>query len=153
MSTPFYYETNVRWVGEKRGVLQSAALPRVEVAAPPEFNGHEGSWSPEHLFTSAVSSCFMTTFLAIAEMSKLDFASFSADAIGKLEKLDGHGYMMTEVIIRPRLRILRERDRERAARILEKAERNCLISNSVKSAIKLEPVIEVSGENDEVAAG
>ena len=152
MTTPYFYRTEVDWVGDKRGVLRSQMLPDIQVATPPEFEGHENTWSPEHLFTSAVSSCFMTTFLAIAEMSKLDFVSFSADAIGKLEKLDGHGYMMTEVIIRPRLRILHERDRERAARILEKAERNCLISNSVKSAIKLEPVIEVGGENDEVAA-
>jgi peroxiredoxin-like protein len=143
MSTPFYYETRVEWVGEKRGQLRSATLPDLEVATPPEFRGHENTWSPEHLFVAAVNSCFMTTFLAIAEMSKLDFVSFDADAVGKLEKLDGQGYMVTEITVRPRLTIRRATDADRAARILEKAEKNCLISNSVKSIVRLEPEIEV----------
>ena len=143
MATQFYYETRVEWLGEKRGLMRSAKLPELEVATPPEFKGHENIWSPEHLFVAAVSSCFMTTFLAIAEMSKLDFVSFVADAVGKLEKLEGQGYMVTEITLRPRLRIGRAQDAERAARILEKAEKNCLISNSVKSVVRLEPEIEV----------
>lgn len=39
---------------------------------PPEFGGPERTWSPEHLFVAAVSSCLMTTFRAIAEMSELE---------------------------------------------------------------------------------
>ena len=151
MSAPFYYETGVEWTGEKRGRLRSPALPALEVATPPEFNGHEHVWSPEHLFVAAVNSCFMTTFLAIAEMSKLEFTDFSADAVGKLERVDGQGYMVTEVTVRPRLTIRRARDADRASRILEKAEKHCLISNSVKSVVRMEPVIEV-GEEAEVAA-
>lgn len=42
----------------------------IEVATPPEFpKGIPGMWSPEHLFTAAVSGCLMTTFLSIAEKS------------------------------------------------------------------------------------
>ena len=87
----------------------------------------------------------MTTFLAIAENSKLDFVSFKADAKGKLEKLDGQGFMMTEITLRPKLVIANSRDAERASRILEKAERNCLISNSVKAEIRLEPEVNITG--------
>jgi organic hydroperoxide reductase OsmC/OhrA len=76
----------------------------------------------------------MTTFLAIAENSKLDFVSFSAGAKGKLEKVDGRGFMMTEVVLRPKLLISHAKDAERAGRILEKAEKHCLISNSIKTA-------------------
>lgn len=143
MSTPFYYETQVEWAGEKRGRLRSPTLPSLEVATPPEFQGHEHVWSPEHLFVAAVGSCFMTTFLAIAEMSRLDFAGFRADAVGKLEKPDGQGYAVTEVTIRPRLTIRRAADAERAARLLAKAEKHCLISNSIRSAVRVEPLVEV----------
>jgi peroxiredoxin-like protein len=110
------------------------------VDAPPEFKGHAGVWTPEHLFVGAVNSCFMTTFLAIAENSKLDFISFKAAADGKLEKLDG-GFMMTEIVLHPTLTLANARDAERASRILEKAEKHCLISNSVKTEIKLQPEI------------
>jgi organic hydroperoxide reductase OsmC/OhrA len=44
---------------------------KIEVATPPQFpKGVQGIWSPEHLFTAPVNSCFMTTFLAIAENSR-----------------------------------------------------------------------------------
>ena len=81
----------------------------------------------------------MTTFLAIAEMSKLEFVGFDCKAVGKLEKVEGNGLQMTEVIVKPKLVIRHGKDLERAQRILEKAEKSCLISNSIKSSVKLEP--------------
>jgi peroxiredoxin-like protein len=148
MGQPYFYETEVEWVGEKRGYLRSPTLPEIMVATPPEFMGHEHTWSPEHLFVGAVCACFVTTFLAVAELSKLEFASISAAARGKLEKLEGQGYRMTQITVQPRLVICHARDRERAARLLEKAEQHCLISNSIKTEVRLEPEIYV----DEAAA-
>lgn len=86
----------------------------------------------------------MTTFLAIAENSKLELVSFSAAAKGKLEKLNGQGFEMTEITLRPKLILRNARDAERASRILGKAEKNCLISNSIKAKTKLQPQIEVA---------
>src|ERR1700675_3636944 len=141
MENKYFYSTEVEWTGERGGDLRAPVLPNLQVDAPPEFKGHGGVWTPEHLFVASVNSCFMTTFLAIAENSKLDFVSFKADATGKLEKLDGQGFMMTEIVLHPRLVISNARDAERASRILAKAERNCLISNSVKTTILLEPEV------------
>jgi peroxiredoxin-like protein len=137
----FFYETEVEWKGERRGNVRSPNLPALEVVAPPEFQGHEGGWTPEHLYVASVSSCFMTTFLALAQNSKLEIVSFSVSARGKLDKVEGVGYQVTEIVLRPRLVIRESRDLERAARILEKAEKSCFISNSIKTAIKLEPEI------------
>lgn len=137
----FIYETEVEWAGERRGNLRSPNLPSIEVVAPPEFQGHRGSWTPEHLYVASVNSCFMTTFLAIAENSKLEVVSFSAAATGRLGKIAGVGYQITEIVLKPRLVIQNSRDLERAGRILEKAEKNCFISNSIKTVVKLEPEI------------
>ncbi len=144
MENKYSYSTEVEWTKEREGNLCSPVLPCLHVDAPPEFKGHEGSWTPEHLFVGAVNSCFMTTFLAIAENSKLDFVSFKTAADGKLEKLEGQGFQMTELTLRPKLVISNERDAERASRILEKAEKHCLISNSIKTAVHLEPEIQVA---------
>jgi len=146
MENKYFYTTEVEWTGERHGDLHAPVLPDMKVDAPPEFKGHDGVWTPEHLFVASVNSCFMTTFLAIAENSKLEFVSFSADAKGKLEKLDKQGFIMTEVVLRPKLLISHARDVERAGRILEKAEKNCLISNSIKTETKLEPQINFVGE-------
>jgi len=146
MENKYFYTTEVEWTGERHGDLRAPVLPNMQVDAPPEFKGHEGVWTPEHLFVAAVNSCFMTTFLAIAENSKLDFVSFKADAKGKLEKVDGQGLIMTEVVLRPKLIISHSRDAERAGRILEKAEKHCLISNSIKTETRLEPEVSFAGD-------
>ena len=146
MENRYFYTTEVEWTGERHGDLRAPRLSIMQVDAPPEFKGHEGKWTPEHLFVASVNTCFMTTFLAIAENSKLEFVSFSADAQGKLEKLEGRGFIMTEVVLRPKLLINHARDVERAGRILEKAEKNCLISNSIKTETKLEPEISFAAE-------
>jgi len=146
MENKYFYTTEVEWTGERHGELRAPVLPDMQVDAPPEFKGHEGVWTPEHLFVAAVNSCFMTTFLAIAENSKLDFVSFKTDAKGKLEKVDGQGLIMSEVVLRPKLLISHARDAERAGRILEKAEKHCLISNSIKTQTRLEPEVTFAGD-------
>lgn len=146
MEDKYFYQTEVEWTGDRHGDLRSPMLPELRVEAPPEFKGHDGVWTPEHLFVAAVNSCFMTTFLAIAENSKLGFVSFTADARGKLEKLDRQGFIMTEVVLRPKLLISHARDAERASRILEKAEKHCLISNSIKTETRLQSEVSFAGE-------
>jgi hypothetical protein len=84
----------------------------------------------------------MTTFLSIAENSKLDFKSFSCSSSGKLEQIDGK-FQMTEILLGPLLTIEKEADREKALRVLNKTENACLITNSIKSKVSMVPVVEV----------
>lgn len=123
--------------------LNSPAGSCIEVATPPEFpKGMPDIWSPEHLFTAAVSSCLMTTFLAIAENSRLAFTNFSCSSKGKLEQFDGK-FLMTEIILEPVVTIADEADREKALRVLQKSEAACLISNSIKSEVRMIPTIKL----------
>lgn len=146
-----HYNVDIKWKQDRKGIMCSPELAEgdvhsancIEVATPPEFpKGMPNIWSPEHLFTAAVSSCLMTTFLAIAENSKLDFLGFSCKSKGVLEKVGGK-YLMTEVILEPTVTIKDENDRERAERILQKSEAACLISNSIKSKVSMEITINV----------
>lgn len=139
------YEVSVNWVADRKGIMSSPELSNsIEVATPPQFpKGMEGIWSPEHLLVAAVNSCLMTTFLAIAENSKLEYESFNSKAIGKLETVEGK-FMMTEIVLKPVVRINNEQQKERAERVLQKSEVNCLISNSIKSKIIFEPEIIVN---------
>jgi organic hydroperoxide reductase OsmC/OhrA len=137
----YYYETEIDWQGDKNLQLASGTLPAIAAGAPPEFKGREGLWSPEHLFVASFNSCYMLTLLAIAEFSKVAIASFSSVAKGKLEKVAGGGYQITEIVVRPRIVIASASDLGRMPRILEKAKENCFVSNSIKSAIRIEPEI------------
>lgn len=138
------YNVNLQWMEGRIGSIQSPELnEKMTIATPPEFDGGvPGIWSPEHLFTASVVSCFMTTFLAIAGFSKLEFEAFDCEAKGVLSKVDGK-FMMTEVELRPKLQLSDESKIDRALRILEKAEANCLISNSILTKVNLLPEVVV----------
>jgi len=141
MDDVHYYETKVEWKEGRVGELTSPTFPSIQVATPPEFkNGVPNIWSPEHLFVASINICLMTTFLAIAENSNLEFSSFSSEATGKLERVDGK-YMISEVELKPVVKIKHEKYREKTLRILDKSEKGCLISNSAKSKIVLNPQI------------
>ncbi len=140
-----YYNVDINWNTERKGTMNSPELnSSMEVATPPEFpKGIAGIWSPEHLFTAAVSSCLMTTFLSVAENSKLAFTNFVCKSSGKLEQVDGK-FIMSEIVLEPTVTITDEKDRERAERILQKSEAACLISNSVKSKVTMIPTIVIA---------
>ena len=136
------YNVNLKWNAERVGEVFSPELnSKIEVATPPQFpKGVEGVWSPEHFFTAAVNSWYMTTFLAIAENSRLEFKEFSCNAVGVLDKIEGK-FLMTEVILNPTLIITKEEDKEKALRVLDKSEKACLISNSITSKVSLNPTV------------
>lgn len=142
------YNVNLSWKEGRIGTLQSPELDdTIEVATPPQFpGGVEGIWSPEHLFVSSVSSCFMTTFVAIAEFSKLDFENLEVEAVGKLDKVDGK-FVVSEIILKPELMLAEDTHAEKAKRIMEKAEAACLISRSIKTEITLEPKVIIGTLN------
>jgi peroxiredoxin-like protein len=134
----YLYTTSVRWTGEKKGMMDVSGKPSVEVATPPEFKGHEGIWSPEDLFVASVKSCIMTTFLALAEREGLAFEGYESDAEGVLEFVDGR-LLFTKVVVRPRVKLASGEDRAKAEEIMHKVERNCLVSNSIRTEVLLEP--------------
>jgi peroxiredoxin-like protein len=143
MSNVHFYEVSVKWDSARKGILSSPTLNSIEVATPPQFpGGHEGIWSPEHLFVASSAICLMTTFLAIAELSKLEFETYNSKASGKLEKVDGK-FMISEIVLEPSIKIKNEKDIERAERIIHKAESNCLISNSMRTKITLNPTVSL----------
>ncbi len=143
MEETFFYNTEVKWGEGRTGKLSSEGMEDIGIATPPEFpRGVPNIWSPEHLFVASANICLMTTFLAIAENSKLNFISYSSGGKGKVERVDGK-FFITQIELTPKILVPNERDKERALRIIEKSEKACLISRSMKSEIILKPEITV----------
>lgn len=139
-SKVYLYQTSVKWTEQRKGVIACEGKPDVQVATPPEFKGHEGIWSPEDLFVASANICLMTTFLAVAERAGLAFSTYESAAEGRLELVEGT-FQFTTIAIRPIITLKSGDDADKAKELIEKAERNCLISNSMKANVTLEPVI------------
>lgn len=140
------YQVQIVSTGARSGVMESEEdrLPSLYVASPPEFGGPEGVWSPEHLFVASLASCLMTTFRAIAELSRLEIIEYTDEAIGHLQRGDDRRYSIDRVVLRPKVVIGSHDDLEKARRLLRKAEETCLISRSVSSEIVLDAQVLVA---------
>ena len=139
MRDNYSYETELTWKGERNGVLEGASLPHLQISAPPEFAGEPGKWTPEQLLVGATASCLMTTFIAIAEFSGISLNFFRIKATGTVEKIPGEAYRFTEIHLATEVGVFPD-DVDKARRILAKAERNCFISNSLRAAVRVEPI-------------
>jgi len=148
MSRTATYHTRVTWKGEHWGHLQMGNGPEMDFSAPPDAHGHAGVLTPEDAFVAAVNTCVMMMFLWAVERFKLDLISYDCDAEGtKLIELD-RTEIFTTVTLRPKI-VLRAQDEARSAtekrarRALEAAQKYSLVANSVKSEIRVDPVIEI----------
>lgn len=133
---PHRYVVNARADVEGEVTLASEGAPGLASLPPPQFGGPEGYWSPESLLTAAVADCFVLSFRAVARASKLDWSSLECDVTGVLDRVDRR-MCFTGFSIRARLAIPDADRRERAAKLLEKAEANCLVSASLSAPVDL----------------
>ncbi|MGE0394124.1 MAG: OsmC family protein, partial [Vicinamibacterales bacterium] len=80
------------------------------------------------------------TFRAVAAASRVPFVGVSATTAGTVDRKDGVT-RFTEIVLKPTITFPAGTDMARAARLVEKAERNCLISASLSAPVRLEPVL------------
>ena len=140
------YRVNAFGAGGRNGVVHAeGVLSCISFSAPPEFLGEPGRWTPEHFLVTAVASCFVSTFSGIAEKSCLRFVSFNLDAEGVLGNDDGF-WRFTEIKLRPVVTVLKEEDRDRAIRLLEKAQKSCLIARTLQCKVALFPAVKSEQE-------
>jgi peroxiredoxin-like protein len=133
----FRFTARVSWLQGKDGVLEAPDLPSIAVSAPVEFKGRAHTWTPEHLAIGSAASCYMATFAAVAEASKLDFKSLTVDADGTVEKAQS-GYELTEIVLKAALIVRDGKDVNRASRLLEKAKEHCIISKAMRAPVTLQ---------------
>ncbi len=146
-SKQFVYETRLKWKGSREGLLTSEGKPSIEISTPPEFKGQPGVWTPETLLVASVDICVMTTFLYYAEKNKLDLLSYESSARGVLERVENE-FMFSTIEVKPEISVASEDDLEKVQSLLELSERNCFISNSLKTKIILEPNIRLTSQKE-----
>lgn len=137
---PHEYRTQLSAEAVGYAEVTTAGLPPLRLAAPLDYDGPGDAWSPEHLTLAAVQGCLLLTFRAIAKLSQLPFVALDIEASGTVNKQDGVT-RFTEIVLRPVLTVPPGTDHDRAQRILERSEKSCLISASLATPIRLEPIV------------
>lgn len=137
---PHKYTVSAAGAADGDVSVSSAGLPALVTAPPAEFGGPGDRWSPETMLVAAVADCFILTFRAVARAMKLPWESISCDVDGTLDRVE-RVTQFTAFTIRATLTVVPGADVEQARRALERAEHNCLITNSLKAAVHLDTMV------------
>jgi peroxiredoxin-like protein len=142
--TSHVYKVSATWLHDRNGWAEAPGVEStVKFSAAPEFGGRAGAWSPEQLLVLAASSCFLSAFLFFAERNGIPLASFRVDGEGALERMEGKGYRFAHITLRPFVILEHEKDVAEAEKLLEKAQRACIVANSLGVAVRVEARVEV----------
>jgi organic hydroperoxide reductase OsmC/OhrA len=138
----FTYRTNTEWISGRKGTLSCDGKPSIAITSPPEFGGERGAWTPEEMFVASVEMCHMAAFLASAEATHLPIHSYRSHANGVLEFVDGQ-YRFTRIVIFPTIIVTRGAREEDVLHVLQGAQNQCLVTNSIDSIVEVNPTIMV----------
>ena len=142
---PHLYSVKVEGKAVGNFTAGAERLPDIEVAPPLQFGGPGDQWSPEDLLMASVANCLVLSFRAIARASKLEWVSVECESVGELDKVERKAQFIG-LLSKVRLVIPRNENKEKAERLLIKAEETCLISNSLSCESRIECEIILSGE-------
>ena len=144
MSEEHAYRVAAWWTSGRTGLAKSDSAPNaIHFTAPAEFGGLEGRWTPEELLLAAIAGCYTTTVRAIAGGLEFNFTDLQVEARGTVGKAES-GYNLTQIVIRPNLKIASAEERDKALDLLKRAEKLCLVSRALGTTLKFEPQLEVS---------
>lgn len=108
-------------------------------SASPEYFGNSNMSNPEELLASALASCHMLTFLAIASKSGYNIQSYNCKAEAILGKNDEGRMSVTEITLTPE--IVYNGDKrpsdDQLKSLHEKAHKNCFIAQSLKTKVNV----------------
>ena|SRR6516165_4704945 len=132
---PYFFEVELNRLDGSDGLLTADdASDSIKVGLPDVFGGEKDEWNPEHLFLASISSCYMTTYLSFAKKMNFDIAHFSCHTIGQVTLVGGR-YEFTRIDVYPKVFIPKNELYHKASLAMEKTQKYCLISNSVKTEI------------------
>jgi organic hydroperoxide reductase OsmC/OhrA len=144
------YESHLCWSGST-GLGWEHYERAHSVSAPPaeqtltvttgEAKGDPAQLNPEQLVVMAASSCQMLMFLHLAAKARIDVVEYTDEATG-LMPLDEEPVRIQEITLQPRIVIAGDAGDERVLKLVHLAHEQCFIANSLKSEMRLEPVIE-----------
>jgi organic hydroperoxide reductase OsmC/OhrA len=123
--------------------LSAEGLPGLRSAAPAEFGGPGDQWSPESLLVGAIASCFVLTFRFVARAENLQWVRLDCYVDATLDRRE-RALQFTKATVHVRLLVPAATDAALCKQLLERAERECLIANSLRCERELQVKIVTS---------
>ncbi len=143
MAAEYTYRVSAWWTSGRTGLAKCESSPStIHFSEAAELGGLEGRWTPEQLLLCALAGCFTTTFHEVARSAKFEFTDLEVEIEGSVRRSRTAGCNFSEILLRPRLTVASEEQREAGLALLRRAKSVCMISRAITVPQTLEPCVE-----------
>ena len=112
----------------------------IPVSSAPAYSGDPSRWNPEDLLGSALATCHLLTFLALAAKAKLEIRDYLDHAEVTLETVE-RITRVGEILLHPTIRVAPGTPADKVEELFHKAHKYCIIANSISCRVRLEPQV------------
>jgi len=142
-----HYPLMLHWTGNtldgtynRNAMVTNPGKHALAVSSAPEYAGSPACWNPEDLLGSALATCHMLTFLALCAKAKIEVVGYEDHAESVLDTVS-KVTRITQVHLRPVIRVTRGTSMAKVVELFEKAHKYCFVANSITCEALLAPRI------------
>ncbi|MGA4513439.1 OsmC family protein [Staphylococcus caledonicus] len=140
------FKVQTKWQGgrDEVGTVNGDVLSE-QISIPSSLGGNGTGTNPDEVLVSAASSCYIISLAATLERAKFSNVTLTVDSVGTAIFENGK-FRMDKITHYPSISIPdneKENLKKRLPKLLEIADNNCMISNSIRNnvAIEITPTI------------
>jgi peroxiredoxin-like protein len=136
-----HFHLKADWPGgrDEVGYIESDKL-KTKISIPKEMEGPDVGTNPDEMLLGAAATCYIISLAAMIERAGLPLKEMDMQSEGIVDVTDGV-FTYQKIIHRPRVVLTAEageRDLSKLNRLVEKAEKSCMISRAIQGNVELE---------------
>jgi organic hydroperoxide reductase OsmC/OhrA len=144
MPAEYSYRVSAWWTSGRTGLAKCESSPNtIHFSEAAELGGLQGRWTPEQLLLCSLAGCFTTTFNDVARASKFEYTDLEVEIEACVRRSRTAGSNFTEILIRPRLTVAAEDQREAGLALLRRTKSVCMISRAITVPQTMEATVEI----------
>jgi organic hydroperoxide reductase OsmC/OhrA len=143
MASEYTYRVSAWWTSGRTGLAKCESSPNtIHFSEAAELGGLQGRWAPKQLLLCSLAACFTTTFHEVARSAKFEYTDMEIEVEGVVRRSRAAGCGFEEILLRPRLTVLCEEQRETGLALLRKTKGLCMISRAIAAPQTLDSCAE-----------
>lgn len=135
-----HFHLTAEWSGGRNseGYIETGNL-KSKVSIPPEMDGPGIGTNPDEMLLGAAATCYMITLAAMIERTETPVSKLSLESEGLVDVTNGV-ITYKKIIHKPTVILQKNEAESRTVieRLVQKAEKSCMISRAIQGNIELE---------------
>ncbi|ENO0944217.1 SACOL1771 family peroxiredoxin [Staphylococcus pseudintermedius] len=149
----YQFPVQVTWQGGRNevGQMQGDVIQH-RVSIPASLGGIGTGTNPDELLVGAAASCMTISLAATLERAHLTATKIEMNSYGEVQ-FDGQRFKMNRIVHEPKIYVQDDTQQaqleKRLSKLLAIADKNCMISNSIRGNVEIEahPIVIVAVEH------